>query len=179
MIQPTHFPSSFGGGDNLLLYFWALGSITALCVMNTMVFGYMARDIWRDRYTCHPRDSVSAFRWIFLISSLTGIMRTLPEAAYLYSWNEVREDQWRLILMVKRLADGLSIIPGTIAPALLIVSYPAICHALRINALYAPGDIPSLWHRLVRPLMAIAVAFVIAFLVAISKMYLGVNGGAH
>jgi hypothetical protein len=176
VINFAAFPPSFGG--DLLLYTWALGSITTLAAIALMIAGWMARDLWRDRYRMPLNHPVSLYRLVFLLVSITGFMRSMPEAAYLYCWNEVRDDQWQLILTVKRLVDGLAIFPGAGWAMAFAVSYPPIVHALKAGARYAPVDVLSPWHKLIRPAMAGGVAFAIAFLVAISKLYLGVAGGA-
>jgi len=170
------FPPSFGG--SLLLYTWALGSITALAVVMSMIAGWMARDIWRDRYAVYLTTPVQCYRITILLASFTGFVRSMPEAVYLYSWNEVRPDQWALILTIKRLADGMSIFPGMAWTILFALTYPGICHACKTNSIYVQTDLLSPWPKLARPALALTIAFVIAFLVAISKLYLGVHGGA-
>lgn len=171
MFAADPYPPSFDNSP--LLYAWALGSITALACLMAMVCGWMARELWADRRYVHPKTALTAFRVLLMCASGTSCIRALPEALYMYSWNEASEDQMRLILLFKRVADGLSIGPGAIWTFLLFLAYPAIAHALKSQA--ATGtDLWSSWPHLVRPVLAIAIIFLIAFLVAISKLYLGV-----
>lgn len=179
MQESTPFPASFNGGEGFILYAWALGSITALGVIMAMICGWMARDIWRDRFLSHPKLPVTSFRLIILLCSFTSFARAFPEALYLFLWNEVRDDQWIIILTIKRIADGLAILPGALWAILLALSYPSIVNALRASSAGVTMDLLSPWPRLARPALALIMAFVIAFLVAISKLYLGVAGGAH
>lgn len=167
----TPYPPSFG--SNPILYAWALGGITTIAILMLMILGWMARDIWRDRHYCHPKEPLFMFRAILFFASMTGFMRATPEAVYMYAWNEVTSQQWDLILTVKRVADGFSAAPGTIWPILLTLAYPSLAHTLKAGGGFAPLDILSPWSRLIRPALALVLIFIIAFLVAFSKLYLG------
>lgn len=166
------YPVSFGGSP--YLYAWALGSVTALSILMMTVCGWMARDIWRDRFSVHPKTALTAFRVILMLASATSVIRNLPEAMFLFLWNELEAPDFELILAFKRMADGLAIGPGALWTFLLFLAYPSIAHALKTNAAFSPMDNWSGLHRLVRPLLAIFVIFLIAMLVAFSKLYLGV-----
>lgn len=177
MHQMTPYPASFAGGDGLLLYAWALGSITSLACLMIMISGWMARDIWRDRFIIHPSNPVTAFRLILMLASFTSFIRAMPEAVYLFLWNEVSAGDWQFILTMKRIADGMAIFPGVLWPILLALTYPGIVNALKTSGHFQNIDLMSPWPRLVRPAFALLLAFVIALLVAVSKLYLGVQGG--
>lgn len=173
MTTAEAFPPSFG--ESPLLYTWALGSITALAVLMASIAGWMVRDLWRDRFIVHPRTGLTAFRFIILFASATSFLRALPEAIYMYAWNEVSVPSMDLILTFKRLADGVAIAPGAIWTCALVMAYPSIAHQLKAHS-YSHADLAGSWPRLVRPAMGLALIFTIAFLVAISKLYLGVGG---
>lgn len=168
------FPPSFANSP--ILYAWALGSITALAFLMAMVAGWMARDIWTDRKYVHPKTALTAFRIILMLAATTSCLRALPEVVYMYAWNEARPDQMRLILMAKRVADGVAIAPGAIWTLVLLLAYPSIANSLKTASTTqrVSADLWSPWPQLVRPLFGVGLIFVIAFLVAISKLYLGV-----
>lgn len=172
MTVAEAFPPSFG--ESPLLYTWALGSITALAALMASIAGWMVRDLWRDRFVVHPRTGLSVFRFIILFASITSFLRALPEAIYMYAWNEVSAPSMDLILTFKRLADGLAIAPGAIWTCALVLAYPSIAHQLKSHS-YSQTDLSGSWPRLARPAAGLALIFAIAFLVAISKLYLGVG----
>lgn len=164
------YPPSFSG--SVELYMIALGSLTALSLLDLMTSGWMARDIWRDRRYVHPSTALTAFRATIMIAAFTGFIRRLPEAVYMYGWNELTIEQLATVLTLKRLADAFAIVPGTGWVMLLVLSYPTIANALKNDA--ARGtELASSWPNLVRPGIAVLLIFTIAPLVAFSKLYLG------
>lgn len=179
MHETTPFPKSFAGGYDLFLYFSSLGSVTAIALLMVMICGWMARDIWRDRSVIYPTNPVMIFRLIIMGASFTSFMRAMPEASYLYLWNEVPAREWQIILTFKRIADSFAIFPAVGWTAMLTAGYPAIIHSLKSGSRYATSDLLSPWPRLARPAIALAMAFVAAFLVAVSKLYLRTSGVAH
>lgn len=164
------YPPSFSG--SIELYMIALGSLTALSLLDLMTSGWMARDIWRDRRYVHPSTALTAFRGVIMIAAFTGFLRRLPEAVYMYGWNELSRDQLAIVLTMKRLADAFAIVPGTGWVLLLVLSYPTIANALK-NEAARGGELLSSWPNLVRPGLALLLIFTIAPLVAFSKLYLG------
>jgi hypothetical protein len=172
MENLTAFPPSFG--NNPFLYATSLGSITALSFLMAMVAGWMARDLWRDRYHVHPNTALTAFRVIIMVAAGTSCMRALPEAIFMYSWNEISERNKELVLTMKRFADSVAIAPGVFWTASLVLAYPRIAAALKADSRTEGADIWSGWPNMVRPLLALVLIFMIAFLVSMSKLYLGI-----
>jgi hypothetical protein len=172
--MPPPYPPSFDNSP--MLYAGALGSVTALACLMAMITGWMAREIWRDRRYVHPKTALTAFRVILLTAALTSFIRALPDAIYMYAWNEVDSETMRTILFFKRLADSMSIAPGAVWTVLLLLAYAPIANSLKTAsaAQRVSTDLWAPWPHLVRPLFALVLIFVIAFLVAVSKLYLGV-----
>lgn len=168
------FPPSFA--NNPVLYATSLGSITAMAFLMAMVAGWMARDIWLDRLYVHPKTALTAFRVILFSAATSSFLRSLPDAIYMYAWNEASQDQMRVILLCKRVADSMSIAPGAIWVLALLLAYPSIAHNLKTASGRYTTDLWSPWPQLLRPLAAVVLIFAIASLVAISKLYLGVPG---
>lgn len=171
-IMNAALPPSFG--DNPWLYAWALGSVSAIAILMMMIAGWMARDIWRDRYHLPPTNTLMLVRTVLMFAAATSVLRNLPEAVMLYSWNEVDEQTMGLILLLKRFADGVAIAPATIWTVLFTLAYPSIAMGLRADISYSLYSAWAPWPKLVRPAFALILVFAIAFLVAISKVYLGV-----
>lgn len=162
------YPASFDG--NGILFATALFSVTAIACLSSMIAGWMARDLWRDRFTIHPKSPIFSFRLIVMFVGVVGVMRSGPEAAYLFLYNEPRVTPalYQFVLIVKRLSDTLSIVPVVAWMALLTVSYAGIVHQMKACTYISPDRLGP-WPNLVRPFLVLIIVLSIAFLVAIGK----------
>ena len=165
------YPDSFGG--NPYLYAGALGAITAAGIMSLMVAGWQARDVWRDRYILYPTHSLMILRLICMLMATASFLRALPEAVYLFYWNDVSEATMYSILAAKRWSDIVALIPALMSTTLLVCTYPSIAHTLRQQQQFTFGSPLTSWPRLARPFIALVLVFIIAGLVSVGKLQLG------
>jgi hypothetical protein len=167
------YPASFN--NDPWRYGMAFASLLAISMFGASVAGWMARDIWKDRFREHPTSAVFMFRLMIMVVGFTAFIRCLPEVAYMSLYGEVTGDVMAMILTVKRSMDVLAL-PSVIGwTALLVIIYPHVIISLRSNRLMGLPqlDILSSWHRFVRPVFILGSILFIAFLMAWSKGTLG------
>lgn len=167
------YPPSFD--NSAFLYGSALFSLMSIAMFGAVVAGWMARDIWRDRYHDHPFSLACLFRAMVGIAALTGFIRCLPEVAFMTCYGEVTGYWMGRILTVKRIADSLSLFTVLFWMTTLVLIYPFVIISLHSMAArhIVVVDPVSVWPRLMRPLTIVATILLIAFLMAVAKGSLG------
>lgn len=167
------YPASFNG--NPWLYGMSLASLMAITMFGVTVAGWMARDIWRDRFHDYPTSPAFLFRAMVMIISFTAFIRCVPEVAYMTLYGEVTGDTMSTILSVKRAMDVLAL-PSVVSwMTILVLIYPFVIIALKAQRVSGMNAIDplSVWPRLMRPLAVLFSILVIASLMAVAKGALG------
>jgi hypothetical protein len=167
------YPASFN--NDPWRYGLALASLLAISMFGASVAGWMARDIWRDRFREHPTSAVFLFRLMVMTVGFTALIRCLPEVVYMTLYGEVTGDTMASILTVKRTMDVMAL-PSVIGwTSLLVIVYPHVVISLKSSRMIGilPLDPLSQWHRFVRPFFILVCILFIAFLMSYAKGALG------
>lgn len=167
------YPPSFDG--SAWLYFVSLVSLMCIAMFSAVVAGWMARDLWRDRFEDHPKTLAFLFRFMVLTIAGVGFIRCLPEVAFMTCYGEVTGATMGRILAVKRVFDALALPNVILWMFILVLIYPFVMIALKSQTARATivVDPLSVWHRLGRPTLIFITILVIASLMAAAKGSLG------
>ena len=170
------YPASFNNSP--WLYGMSLTSLMSITMFSAVVWAWMVRDLWRDRYTDHPTSLIFLYRLIFAVIAGTAFVRCLPEVAFMTCYGEVTGDNMGRILSIKRTADFVAM-PMVISwMAMFVLIYPFVMLALRDKSLRVTLRVDpfSVWPRLARPLVIFCVILAIAVVMALAKGSLGHHG---
>lgn len=172
-VSPN-IPASYDG--NPLLYAASLNSLTLIAFLGTAIVGWMVRDCWRDRFSCHPLSLLFGFRIMMAIIGVVAVVRTVPEVLYLQAYGErnISPDMVAAILTLKRFMDTVTVSMVLSWMLLFVSMYPWLCLSLKSGPVSAVRfDVPGVWMRLRRPLCLVIVVTIISSLMAYSKVYGG------
>lgn len=167
------YPPSFD--NSAWLYFVSLVSLMCITMFNSVVGGWMVRDLWRDRFIDHPKSLAFLFRLMLAVISSIGFLRCLPEVAYMTCYGEVTGAMMSKILAVKRIADTLALPNVVLWQTILALIYPYVMIALKTQEARATVilDPVTVWPRLARPFVIFTTILVIASLMAVAKGEMG------
>lgn len=172
LTQLTNLPPSFDG--NPFLYGAALTSVMSIACLGICVSGWMARDLWRDRFLVHPTALLFMFRLMMGLVGFAAFARSMPEVLYLqvYADPDVPTSVQAMILTGKRIADSLSLWLVLGWMIILVAIYPSICLSLKSGpARLVVVDAYGTWPRLVRPVAAFACIILVSVAFAFGKVY--------
>jgi hypothetical protein len=171
------FPTSFNNDG--WLYGLSFFSLLWLAMLNSVIFGWMVRDIYRCRFRDHPTSLAFLLRLIFAIIPMVGLVRLVPQLLYMALYGEVTGETMATLLHIVRVGDNLALPLGGSWMLLLAMIYYHLFLQLsspdaRRTHVFAPA---SVWPRLGRAaLITILVGF-IACLMAVAKGQMGAHAG--
>jgi hypothetical protein len=177
-ISAAHSPYPASFNNNGWLYFSSLTSLMCISMLCAVVFGWMARDIWRDRFEDHPLSLAFLFRFMVAVISSIGFIRCAPEVAFITCYGEVTGDMMSRILTMRRFADTLALPNVVLWQAILALIYPFVMIALKSQQARAVVvlDPLSVWPRLVRAFVIVVTIVVISAAMALGKGAMGHAG---
>lgn len=170
------YPPSFDNSS--WMYGQALFSLMCLAMFCSVIFGWMARDMWRDRFEDHPLSLAFLFRLMIATLSFVGLIRILPEVAMLTCWGEVTGATMSKILAIKRFADMLALPGGMFWMAILVLVYPYVMLAFKSQQVraFVILDPLSIWPRTMRSLLIAALVALISALMSWAKWQTSAHG---
>lgn len=170
------YPASFNNDG--WLYGSSFFSLLWLAMLNSVVLGWMVRDIWRCRFIDHPKSLSFLLRVIFAIVPCVGLVRIVPQLLYMSLYGEVTGATMATLLKVIRVGDTLALPLGGSWMLLFAIIYYHLFIQLsskdaRRVEVFQPA---SVWPRLSRAFVITVVVGFIACLMTYAKGQMGHHG---
>lgn len=123
----SRYPIS-ANGDGFI--FWgALFALLLVSIMLSETFVHLVKQLWVDRK--RKNALLTAFRVVFLLVCITGLIRVVPDVAYRIAWGDASREVLQLLLSIK---EGFNIAAGsTIVTWLLMFRYFEPLWTIRLN----------------------------------------------